>query len=189
MAAKKRKTKQAKPDGRSKRGKYEQWLTEDGLLRLGAWARDGLTQAEIAHNCGCSLSTLKEWMKKYPAISEALSRAREVADIIVENALFKSAQGYTVELKKTFKLKEVKYDPATGRKTAEREYLETGIEEVHIPANEKAQEFWLKNRKPDVWKDKQAEADRDGADVVEVIFDVDEEEENAESADSAAAAE
>lgn len=189
MAAKKRKTKQAKQDGRSKRGKYEQWLTEDGLLRLGAWARDGLTQAEIAHNCGCSLSTLKEWMKKYPAISEALSRAREAADIIVENALFKSANGYTVELKKTFKLKEIKFDPSTGRKIAEREYLETGVEEVHIPANEKAQEFWLKNRKPDVWRDKQTDTDRDGADVVEVIFDVDEEEENAESADTTSSAE
>lgn len=177
MASKKRKTKQTKrsgADGRSKRGKYEQWLTEDGLLRLGAWARDGLTQAEIAHNCGCSLSTLKEWMKKYPAISEALTRAREVADIIVENALFKSATGYTVELKKTFKLKRIEFDQTTGRKIAEKEYLETGVEEVHIPANEKAQEFWLRNRKPEVWRDKQPEAEKnDGANQVRVVIEGD----------------
>ncbi|MBE5775279.1 MAG: helix-turn-helix domain-containing protein, partial [Clostridiales bacterium] len=40
------------------KGKYEYWLTPDGLLLLEAWARDGLTMEQIAHNCGCSLSTL-----------------------------------------------------------------------------------------------------------------------------------
>lgn len=189
-APKKRKAKQTtKPDGRSKRGKYEEWLTEDGLLKLAAWSRDGLTKEQIAHNCGCSLSTLKDWCKKYPAISTALSRAREVTDIIVENSAYKSANGYTVRLAKTFKLKRVEFDPNTGRKVAEQEYLQEGFEEVHIPANVQAQQWWLRNRKPDVWRDKPSEHDHDGGEKFEMVFDIDEEEEDANNADCASKSE
>ena len=190
--AKKRKRKpqpKQKPDGRSKRGKYEEWLTEDGLLKLEAWARNGLTQEELAHNCGCSLSTFKTWCKKYPPISQAISRAREVTDIIVENSLYKSANGYTVRLAKTFKLKRVEFDPETGRKTMEREYLEEGYEEQHIPANVQAQKFWLINRKPEDWKEKPEENDHDGGGTsIEVVF-TGLEEENAEDTDQASEAE
>lgn len=187
-APKKRKPKQPakKPDGRSKRGKYEKWLTEEGLQILSGWSRNGLSYEQIAKNCGCSLSTLKDWREKYPPISEALSRAREEADTIVENALFKTANGYTVKVGKWFKLKRVEYDPETGKKLLEQEYLEERQEDVHIPANERAQEFWLRNRKPDVWRDKPVDT-TDHSNAVEVTFDVDEEEEAcAESADPAA---
>lgn len=190
-SVKKRRKKPApKADGRSSRGKYQEWLTEEGLAILAGWARNGLTKEEIAHNCGCSLSTLKDWCKKYPSISTAITRAREEADIIVENALFKSTQGYTVRLAKTYKLKRVEFDKETGRKVLEQEYLAEGFEETHVPANERAQEFWLKNRKPDVWRDKPAEEDKDGDTSVEVTFDVDEEElPDGENTDQAAASE
>lgn len=172
MAAKKAKEEAKKPDGRSKRGKYEEWLTEDGLEILEGWSRNGLTQEDIAHNCGCSLSTLKEWIKKYPAIADALKRGREVADIRVENALYKRATGY--------------------------EYTETVVEDgpkgklvrtirKHVPPSEVAAFFWLKNRKPDVWRDKPSERNDPGANSIEVVFDVDEEDEDyAEGADPAA---
>lgn len=185
--AKKPKKRKAKPaakkaDGRSKRGKYQEWLTEDGLLKLAAWSRDGLTREQIAHNVGCSLSTLKDWCNKYPAISAAISRAREVTDIIAENSLYKTVNGYTVRLAKTFKLKKIVFNEETGRKISEEEYLQEGYEEVHIPANVQAQKFWLINRKPDVWKDKHTEHEgSSGGDVWEVVFDVDEEEEHAET--------
>lgn len=176
-------------DGRSKKGKYQEWLTEDGLLKLAAWARDGLTKEQLAHNCGCSLSTFKDWCNKYPAISAAVSRAREVTDIIVENSAYKSANGYTVRLSKTYKLKRVEFDPNTGRKVAEQEYLQEGFEEVHIPANVQAQQWWLKNRKPEVWRDKPSEHDHDGGEKFEMVFDVDEEEEDANNEDRASESE
>lgn len=44
--------------------KYEKWLTPDGLVRIGGWARDGLTDEQIAHNMGISRSTLNAWKKK-----------------------------------------------------------------------------------------------------------------------------
>lgn len=42
------------------KGKYEQWLTEEGLLQLEAWARNGLTDEQIAANIGISRSTLND---------------------------------------------------------------------------------------------------------------------------------
>ena len=56
------------------KGKYEYWLTPDGLLLLEAWARDGLTDEQIAHNLNITPSTYYEWKKKYPEISEAIKR-------------------------------------------------------------------------------------------------------------------
>lgn len=71
--------------------KYEDWLTEDGLILLEGWARDGLTDEQIANNMGIATSTLYEWKKKYPEISNTLKKTKEVVDRQVENALFKKA--------------------------------------------------------------------------------------------------
>ena len=76
------------------RGKYAKWLQSDNLLRLQAWARDGLSDEQMAHNIGITTTTLYDWKKKYPAFSEALARGKEVVDIEVENALLKRAKGY-----------------------------------------------------------------------------------------------
>ena len=53
-------------------GKYQEWLTPEGLLKIEGWARDGLTDEQIAHNMGIAYSTLKVWKEKYSAISAAL---------------------------------------------------------------------------------------------------------------------
>lgn len=73
------------------KGKYEKWLTPEGLTLLEGWARMGLTDEQIAHNVGISRSTLSEWKIKFADISDALKKGKEVADFQVENALFKSA--------------------------------------------------------------------------------------------------
>jgi hypothetical protein len=143
------------------KGKYQEWQEPDGLLRLEAWARDGLTDLQIAKNCGISVKTLYEWKNKYSDICAALKKGKEVVDIEVENALFKKTQGYTVRLRKTFKVKFTEYDAQTGRKTAEREELQTGIDEIHIPADTMAMIYWLNNRKPAQWR---AKPDADAAD-------------------------
>ena len=76
------------------KGKYEYWLTPEGLLKLEGWARDGLTDEQIAENAGINPATLYVWKKKYPEISENLKRGQEVVDRQVENALQKRALGY-----------------------------------------------------------------------------------------------
>lgn len=73
------------------KGKYQRWLEPDGLTLLEGWARDGLTDEQIAGKCGCSCSTLYDWKGKYPEISEALKKGKEVVDYEVENALLAAA--------------------------------------------------------------------------------------------------
>lgn len=97
------------------KGKYEEWLEPDNLLRLQGWARDGLTDEQIAQNIGIRRETLYDWKKKYDNFSNALKQGKEVVDIQVENALLKAA----------------------------------------LEGNITAQIFWLKNRKPKEWRDKQ----------------------------------
>ena len=58
------------------KGKYEYWLTPEGLLKLEGWARDGLTDEQIAQNIRISRETLYAWKKKYPDISDALKRGK-----------------------------------------------------------------------------------------------------------------
>ena len=76
------------------KGKYEQWLTNEGLLLIEGWARDGLTDEQIAHNMNINPSTLYDWKKKYPKISDTLKRGKEVVDRMVENALLRNALGF-----------------------------------------------------------------------------------------------
>lgn len=73
------------------KGKYEKWLEPDSLILLEGWARDGLTDEQIAHNMGVAYSTLKDWKNKYSAISAALKKGKEVVDFEVENALYQAA--------------------------------------------------------------------------------------------------
>lgn len=84
-------------DRKMAKGKYLDWITEEGLALLSGWARDGLTDEQMAHNIGISRSTLNEWKKKYPDISDTLKRGKEVVDRQVENALLKRALGYSYE--------------------------------------------------------------------------------------------
>ena len=134
------------------KGKYQEWLEPDGLLRLKGWARDGLTDEQIATNMGIVAKTLYEWKKKYSAISEALKRGKEVIDMEVENAMLNKAMGFTVIVKKSYKVKDVIYED--GRKVRETERIEMVDEEQYIPPDTTAQIFWLKNRKPAEWRDK-----------------------------------
>ena len=47
------------------KGKFAEWITEDGLTKIEGYARDGLTDKQIAHNMGIGLTTLKEWKNRF----------------------------------------------------------------------------------------------------------------------------
>ena len=161
------------------KGKYEYWLTPDGLLLLESWARDGLTDEQIAHNLNVTPSTYYEWKKKYSDISEALKRGKAVVDVLVENALLKRALGYSFNEDKyvTVPLNPAEYfekldeymnkykfehpDATDSELMLAREQfpktktvlVERKIKDVAPDTT--AQIFWLKNRRPDMWRDKQ----------------------------------
>lgn len=119
------------------KGKYAEWLTDEGLLKIEGWARDGLTDEQIAHNMNISRQTLNEWKRKYPSISDTLKKGKEVIDRQVENALLKRALGYRYD--------EVTYEDGVETKRVTKE----------VQPDVTAQIFWLKNRKPNEWRDKQ----------------------------------
>jgi len=119
--------------------KYREWLEEEGLLRIEGWARDGLTDEQIAQNMGISRTTLNEWKKQFPVLSDTLKKGKEVADIQVENALFKRACGYEV-------LEEKSIPDGTGVKVV-------SVTKKHVPPDVTAAIFWLKNRRPEAWRD------------------------------------
>lgn len=125
------------------KGKYQEWLEQDNLIKLEAWTRNGLTDEQLANNMGINVATLYTWKKKYDEINEALKRGKEVVDIEVENSLLKAAKGYFVDEEKTY-ISEVN-GVVTKRKEITKKY---------IAPNTTAQIFWLKNRKPIEWRDK-----------------------------------
>lgn len=131
------------------RGKYEYWLTSEGLTLLEGWARDGLTDEQLAQKIGINPATLYDWKNKFNKISEALKKGKEVVDIQVENALLKRALGYDYQEQR------IEKSEKDGTKI---------IQTIkHVPADTAAQIFWLKNRRPDKWRDKpEVPGDSDG---------------------------
>ncbi len=142
------------------KSKVEYWLTDEGLTLLKGWAKDGLTDEQIANNCGIRRQTLYEWKKKYSDINDTLKKNKEIADYEVESALFKKALGYNAPVLKHMKVKRVEYNDE-GYKSSEYEEIVEVYDEVHIPPDPTAQIFWLKNRKPDQWREKQREPKND----------------------------
>lgn len=133
------------------KGKYQEWLTEEGLLQLESWARDGLTDKQIASNMGITEQTLNVWKKNYPSLFESLKRGKAVVDIQVENALLKRALGYSYD--EVTKERVLDYDPSTGQVVGSHmEVTKTVRKEVQSDTT--AQIFWLKNRRPEQWRDK-----------------------------------
>lgn len=77
------------------KGKYAYWLTDEGLTLLRQWARDGYTDDQIAGRIGINRGTLYDWKRRFPDFDNALKKGKEIIDGEVEEALIKSALGYT----------------------------------------------------------------------------------------------
>lgn len=161
------------------RGKYQEWLTDEGLIKIEGWARDGLTDEQISENMGIAPKTLYRWKDNYSQICQALKKGKEVVDRQVENALFKRAIGYEYT-ERTAKVVDRDKDVVESeRREFENRYKldhpEADLQEVKdaaikaVPTRERivflevdkqvapdtgAAAFWLKNRKPEIWRDK-----------------------------------
>ena len=151
-----------------RKGKYEEWLTPDGLLLLEGWARDGLTDVQIAKNIGINERTLYEWMNKYPQIAQAIKMGKGPVDILVENALFKRACGYQyTEIIEEYTSKDAAQIGLVKPKSVRRVTKE-------MPPDVGAAIFWLKNRRRDKWRDRPdliQDADQ-GSAILDSINDV-----------------
>lgn len=129
--------------------KYTQWLEQDGLLMIEGWAREGYTEQQICEAMGINPCTLVEWKKRFSAIAEALKRGKAPVDVMVENALLKRALGYEYT--------EVTKERILDRKTGQYKLTVTKETVKKVPPDVVAQIFWLKNRRPDLWREKRQE--------------------------------
>lgn len=120
--------------------KYTKWLQPDKLRQITDWALAGMTNERVAAMMGISRQTLSEWCNRFEEIRVALDRGKEVADYKIENSLFDRAMGCHVTEA------EVVEHPngSTTKRTRQR----------YIPGDVTAMIFWLKNRKPEDWRDK-----------------------------------
>jgi len=159
------------------KGKYERWLTEDGLILLQGWARAGLTDAQIAHNCGITTKTLYVWKLEHGEICNALKEGKQVVDILVENALLKRALGY--EYEETWRERVVTgFDHKT--KKEKWEIVVTKVITKLVIPDVTAQIYWLKNRKRDMWKDShdKVEIERERVEIEKKRLDMDAQQHN-----------
>lgn len=123
------------------KGVYKNWIEGDGLIKIQGWVRKGLSNDQIAENMGIDRSTLYDWVKKYTDFADVLKRTKEVTVYEVEDAMFKAAKGYYVEETKTITNK----DGKTLRVETNKKW---------VPPNTTAQIFYLKNKDPENWRER-----------------------------------
>ena len=94
---------------------------EPKLELIEGWARDGLTDEDIAKQLNIGIRTLYEYKIKYPQFSQALKKGKELVDYQVEKALLNKA----------------------------------------LKGDTTAIIFWLKNSRPDKWRDRKEHTEID----------------------------
>lgn len=100
----------------------------------------GATDADLAFNFDVSEQTINNWKKQHPEFLLALKRGKEIADTKVADSLFQRAVGYSHDEDKIFQYEGKPVIVPTKK---------------HYPPDTTAAIFWLKNRKPESWRDKQ----------------------------------
>jgi len=134
MAKKKTTTKKTNKAGRPTAYKPEYVEQAKKLCLLGA------DDKALADFFGVSEKTINTWKNKYPEFFQSLKEGKTQKDSAVEKSLLERALGYTC--------------PDTHISNYQGEITVTPIEK-HYPPDTTACIFWLKNRKPDKWRDKQ----------------------------------
>lgn len=127
-----------------KAGIVDEWLEDDKLMLIEAWARDGCTESEIADRIGIYPSTLNGWKKRYKPICDALKSGKEIVDYKVENALLKAALGYQT--------KEIKVTVGRQIKNGQTFMITKETTVKDVAPNVTACAMWLNNRRPDKWR-------------------------------------
>lgn len=104
----------------------------------------GATDASLADFFEVTEQTINNWKISQPEFFESLKDGKAKADAQVAQSLFNRAIGYKAE-------PELKEELAADGITV----IETTRTTKHVGPDTTAAIFWLKNRKSDVWRDKQ----------------------------------
>jgi hypothetical protein len=115
-------------------------------------AEAGFTDLQMFEHLGIGRTTFYNWKKLHPEFRDAIRIAKEEPDNQMERSLYHSGNGFEYFEEVPVKVKEIEYD--NGRKVKETERVEVVQVKRTVPPNSTAQIFWLKNRRPDIWRDK-----------------------------------
>ncbi len=126
-------------------GRPRSYKPEFALLALKA-GRLGSTNDALARFFDISLNTLNEWMVEHAEFNDAIKEGRSWADAHVADSLFRRATGYSHP---AVKFMTVSDGQGAGSHIEKIDYIE------HYPPDTVACIFWLKNRQPELWRDKQ----------------------------------
>ena len=157
---------------------YKKWLEPDNLTKLRSWARDGLTNEQIAKKIGVKRQTFQRWLSTYSDMSDALKKGKEIVDAEIEDSLISIMKKHTITTtqykmvkKDAFNLKAERSKFANIYKldhpNATKEEVGIAVAEhvdvyekipisktvTEVDPNASAIIFWLKNRRPDVYRD------------------------------------
>lgn len=123
------------------RGRPEKYKADKFPHRVKLLAEKGFTDKEIAELLDISEATLNNWKKEHEGFFESIKAGKAKADADVERSLYERATGYSCQEDKIF------YDPKLGKCIVQPTIK-------HYPPDPVSMIFWLKNRRPDLWRDK-----------------------------------
>ena len=104
----------------------------------------GLTEDRLAEQFGVSIVTIHNWKKRYPDFLSSLKKGKSEADAKVARSLFERACGSSHPATKIFLVKDEQGNNVPYRIP----YVE------HHPPDTGAAFIWLKNRQPELWRDR-----------------------------------
>lgn len=122
-------------------GKYEDKVFPR-LEEVGAWAKEGWTEKDIADELKISYSGFRNYKKQHLELAGVLTENKKIADAAAKGALFQKVIGQSY-------IKEIKERGEDGKLVTVRK------ETVVIPPDTQAAKFWLINRDPDNWKNRE----------------------------------
>lgn len=136
--------------------KYKKEYSE----QAGELCRMGAIDEDLARFFKVSKQTINTWKQKHPEFLDSLNQAKSEADARVERALYETATGYRHIVKKPMVVSD---GQGAGSHVEVVEY------EERIAPNTTSMIFWLKNRRPAQWRDKQ-EVEHSGS--VQIVDDI-----------------
>lgn len=110
------------------------------------------TDEELAEFFEVDESTINNWKVEHEEFLESIRAGKRKADMEVATNLLEGTKDRVVVETQAIKLKDVVY--ADGKKVSETERVQIVEVERVIPSDFRNQQFWLKNRQSDRWKDK-----------------------------------
>ena len=128
----------------------------------------GATDAKLADFFDVTEQTINNWKIEFPEFFESLKKGKVIADATIAEGLYNRAKGAVINVQQAIKLKDSQFN-SEGRKISEEERIEVVDLIQEVPPDTAAGIFWLKNRNPEMWRDKREYNDNpEGNDEIEI---------------------